>query len=120
MSDMSRFADIVSSEVYECIGGYYNVSVDYTEGSLASINVSVSAKDTDMPDLELETVFVNDNAIGFNTTLKFPDLKYDGDGYPDDMHYIIGKWYRLANGLTDLNKLNLDPEYYGLGTDEED
>ena len=39
MSDMSRFADIVSSEVYECIGGYYNVSVDYTEGSLASLNL---------------------------------------------------------------------------------
>ena len=120
MSDMSKFADIVNSEVYECIGNYYNISVDYMEGSLGSINVSVSAKDTDMPDIELETVFVDDNSIGFNTTLKFPDLEYDGDGYPDDMHYIIGKWYDLASGLTDLNKLNLNPEDYELGTDEEE
>lgn len=120
MSDMSKFADIVNSEVYECIGNYYHVFVDYTEGSLGSISVSVSAEDTDMPDIELETVFVNDNTIGFDTTLKFPDLEYDGDGYPDDMHYIIGKWYDLAKGLTNLNKLKLNPEDYELGTDEED
>lgn len=119
MSKFSKFVDIVQDNVYECIGEYYHIFVDYNEGSLASINVTVSPEDTDMPDINLETVFVSDNTIGFDTKLSFPDLEYTGDEYPDDIHYIVGKWYKLANGITRLNEIALNPDDFELEEDEE-
>lgn len=116
MSIASQAAEIIENDIYGFVGEYYDVSVKSEDGTIASIVVSVKPKDQDMPDFSIQTVMGStDNAVVFEPTLQFPDLTFDGEAnYADDIHYIIGKWYDLANGITQLNKYEFNVDDYEL------
>lgn len=114
MSILDQVTGIVEDNIYSYIGDYYDVDVKAGD-TLASIQVTCSPKDQDLPDLTIATEGLSDTSAAFRPTLQFPDLTFDGqESYADDIHYIIGKWYKLADGITSLNKFVFDINDYEL------